>query len=81
MKAVCVRECTIPGRGLVEAGTVVDVVDRSAPWLKHFTVSGGWPAPAEAVVAAPPEPRNANQPAEQPAPAKAGRGRGGKRKG
>jgi hypothetical protein len=80
MKAVCVRECTIPGRGLVEVGVKVDVADESAPWLKHFKViRAETPEPAkepsqDAPAAAAPAPK-----AETPEPAK--RGRGGRRKG
>lgn len=42
MEAICIRECTIPGRGLVEVGEGIAVseADLSAPWLKHFEVQG-----------------------------------------
>jgi hypothetical protein len=51
MEAVCIRECTIPGRGLVEVGVKVNVPDPTAPWLKHFKVQGQPVAAPEPVVA------------------------------
>ena len=52
MEAVCIRECTIPGRGLVEVGVKIAVTDTTAPWVKHFKVQGQ-PAAAPVPVAAP----------------------------
>lgn len=66
MEAVCVRECTIPGRGLVEVGVKIAVTDSSAPWLKHFKVQGQ-PDAAPAPVAAP-APQAEEAPAAAPAP-------------
>lgn len=38
----CIRDCLIPGKGLVEAGEVVELPDDTTqPWLKHFKTADG----------------------------------------
>lgn len=40
MKATCIRDCTVPGRGLVVVGQVIDAPAgegvEKLPYLKHF---------------------------------------------
>lgn len=34
MKRTCIRDCTVPGHGLVVKGQKIDVPE--GPWTKHF---------------------------------------------
>jgi len=42
MKITCIRDCLVPGKGLVEAGETQEIPkDDTQPWLKHFVKPNG----------------------------------------